>query len=385
MPRFSYRSCVSLIMGIELHPLINVTKCMIDSKFFMCYKTKMCVGILDKKEMERFTPDRKRASLPIAAVLIHIFMSLLSVASHLSFSQETKKKGISYDIAVNAISIAVTVQDKKGMYINALTEEDFQIFENDEKKDITYFSHNFEAHLSLTVLLDVSGSMALQDKLTDSMDALSYLLTGLLDDHDEVSLLIFADGDVEVAVNFSKDKNDFLAVLERTEAYGQTALNDAVAVSPEYANKGMNEKRALLLITDGIENDSQYSPEQAIEIARRVDVPIYTIGYKIPLSEQYLKRYKRSQALTPSHIVDSLEAFSTATGGKSFFIDQLLELKHAMRMIKKELSHQYILGYTSYTDPENEYRKIKVTTSKKKYKVRTREGYYSGEKKDSSE
>jgi len=357
---------------------------MIDSKFFMCYKTKICVGTADKREMGRFTPNRRRDDLPLIAVLVYLFTSMLSAASVLSFQQETKKKSIAYDIAVSAISIALTVQDRKGMYINDLTEEDFQIYENNEKKDITYFSHNFEAPLSLTVLLDVSGSMALQDKLIESKDALNYLLTILLDDHDEVSLLIFADGDVEVAMNFSKDKNDFLAVLGRTEAYGQTALNDAVAVSPEFANKGNNEKRALLLITDGIENDSQYSPEQAIEIARRVDVPIYTIGYKIPLSEQYLKRYKRSQGLTPSHIVDSLEGFSAATGGKAFFIDQALELKHAMRMIKKELSHQYILGYTSYTDPENEFRKIRVTTSKKKYKVRTREGYYSGMKKDSN-
>ncbi|MFC2170064.1 VWA domain-containing protein, partial [Acidobacteriota bacterium] len=84
-----------------------------------------------------------------------------------------------------------------------------------------------------------------------------------------LSLLIFADGEVEVAVNFSKNKSDFLAVLEKTEAYGQTALNDAVAISPEFANKGDNEKRALLLITDGIENDSQYSFDQAVDIARR--------------------------------------------------------------------------------------------------------------------
>jgi Ca-activated chloride channel family protein len=350
----------------------------------MCYKTKICIETADESKMIRFAPNRK-SSFTVTTVLIYLFMSIINATFVFSFSQETKKKGISYDIAVSAISIAVTVQDKKGMYINDLKEEDFQIFENNEKKDITYFSHNFEAPLSLTVLLDVSGSMALQDKLIESKDALNYLLTALLDDHDEVSLLIFADGDVEVAANFSKDKNDFLAVLGRTEAYGQTALNDAVAVSPEFANKGNNEKRALLLITDGIENDSQYSPEQAIEVARRVDVPIYTIGYKIPLSEQYLKKYKRSQGLTPFRIVDSLEGFSAATGGKTFFIDQALELKHTMRMIKKELSHQYILGYTSYTDPENEYRKIKVTTSKKKYRVRTREGYYSGGKKDSSD
>jgi VWFA-related protein len=315
--------------------------------------------------------------------IIFTFLVLINGSHSLSFSQEKKKQEISYDVAVTAISIAVSVQNRKGRHITDLTEEDFFVYENNEKRDITYFSHDFEAPLSLTVLLDVSGSMALQDKLSESKDALNYLLKFLLDDRDEVSLLIFADGDVEVAVSFSKDKTDFLSVLERIEAYGQTALNDAVGVSPDFANRGNNQKRALLLITDGIENDSEYSPEQAIEVARRVDIPIYTIGYKIPLDEQFLKKYKRSKGLTTSGIVESLGRFSDATGGKAFFVNKTLDLKHALRLIKQELSHQYILGYTSYSDPNNEYRKIKVVTKKKRYKVRTREGYYSGEKKDS--
>ncbi|TES87050.1 MAG: VWA domain-containing protein [Candidatus Aminicenantes bacterium] len=306
---------------------------------------------------------------------------MVNLSSLSSFSQETKNKKTSHTVAVSAISIAVTVQDKKGRYINDLTKEDFSIYENNEKRDLTYFSHDFKAPLSLTVLLDVSGSMALQDKLKESKESLKYLATFLLGLDDEFSLLIFADGEVEVGMNFSNNKNYFLAVLEKTEAYGQTALNDAVTVTPEFANKGNNEKRAILLITDGIENDSQYSHYQAVEIARRVDIPIFTIGYKIPLSDQYLKKYKHSPSLTSFGIVYSLERFSRATGGKAFFINQAEELKTALREIKEELSHQYILGYTSYRNQENEYREIKVITSKKKYKVRTREGYYSGEKK----
>ena len=331
--------------------------------------------------MRRVTPSKQRKFLPLSVILIFVFTAMINVFSLSSFSQETKNKKTSHTVAVSAISIAVTVQDKKGRYINDLTKEDFSIFENNEKRDLTYFNHDFKAPLSLTILLDVSGSMAIQDKLKESKESLKYLTTFLLNLDDEFSLLIFADGEVEVAMNFSNNKNYFLTVLEKTEAYGQTALNDAVTVTPEFANKGNNEKRAILLITDGIENDSQYSHYQAVEIARRVDIPIFTIGYKIPLSDQYLQKYKHSPSLTSSGIVYSLERFSRATGGKAFFINQAEELKTALREIKKELSHQYILGYTSYRNQENEYREIKVITSKKKYKVRTREGYYSGEKK----
>lgn len=334
--------------------------------------------------MARITFAFDKKSVLRSAVPTFLLWSLILGVFSPSYGQEKKSEEISYDIAVSAISIAVTVQDKKGRNINDLTEGDFRIYENNQRRDITYFSHDFEAPLSLTVLLDVSGSMALQDRLKESKQALEYLIKHLLDDQDEISLLIFADGEVEVAMNFSKDKSDFLSVLERTEAYGQTALNDAVAVSPDFADKGENEKRALLLITDGIENDSEYSPEQAIEVARRVDIPIYTIAYKIPLSEHYLKKYKRSPTTTATSIVGSLEKFSRATGGKAFFLDYTVAFIMALREMIEELSHQYIIGYTSYTDIKSDYRKIRVVTSKKKHRVRTREGYYSGEKKESS-
>jgi VWFA-related protein len=304
-----------------------------------------------------------------------LLIVLLIGALQPSLSQQRPKQTLEHQISVSGISIAVTVQGGGGRYITDLKQEDFTVYENNAKQTITYFKHDFAAPISLTVLLDVSGSMGLQDKLTDGKAALAYLLTEILSPQDEVSLLIFADGEVEVASPFSTDKAKFLAVLERTEPYGQTALNDAVGVSPEFANRGKNEKRALLLITDGIENDSQGTVEQALEIARRVDVPIFAVGYKIPLNEQFLKKYKRSQTLTSAGIVSSLERFAQATGGKMFLANQPGELRAALGAIKRELSHQYIIGYTSYQEPKGGYRKIRVVTSNKGHKVRTREGY----------
>ena len=312
---------------------------------------------------------------PKRNVLFFFLFALIFGATFQPAVLQEKKEGLSYNLSVNAISIAVTVQDRKGRYVNDLTEKDFTVYENDKKQDITYFKHDFAAPLSLTVLLDVSGSMALQDKLKESKEALKRLVTSFLSPRDEVSLLIFADGEVEVAAKFSTDKSLFLAELDKTEAFGQTALNDAVAVSPEFADKGKNDKRALLLITDGIENDSRTSPDQAVEIARRVDVPLYTIGYKIPLSEQFLKTYKRHPTLTSTGIIATLEKFSQATGGKAFFINQAEDMNAAFEEVKRELGHQYMIGYTSYKDSKNEYRKIRVVTPNKKYQVRTRAGY----------
>ena len=306
---------------------------------------------------------------------LSIFLSALGcVVLGTSFAQE-KKPGLEHQISVNAIAISVTVQDKNGRYVTDLDREDFKVYENNALQAITYFKHDFEAPVSLTVLLDVSGSMELRDKLKESKEALRYLLTILLSPQDEASFLIFADGEVEVASRFSTDREAVLAVLDRTEAYGQTALNDAVAVTPDFANRGKNDKRAILLITDGIDNDSRLTPDEAVEIARRVDVPIYTVGYKLPLSEQYLREYKRSSSLTSAGIVSALERFSRASGGRMFMAERPSELAAAFRAVKQELSHQYIIGYTSYKPLGNEYRRIRVTVPKKKFRVRTREGY----------
>ncbi len=287
---------------------------------------------------------------------------------------EAEKDKASYDVTVNAITIAVTVQNRNGRYINDLEQKDFTVYENREKKTISYFQHDENAPLSLTVLLDVSGSMALENKFEEIKAALHLLLERLLGPKDEAALLVFADGQVEVASKHSRDKSGFLAALDGETAYGKTALNDAVAVSPEFANRASNEKRALLLITDGIENDSQLSAAQALEIARKVDVPIYIIGYKIPLSEEVLAKHKRAAGMTGAGIVDTLTGFAQATGGKSFFVDNTEDLVSAVRDIKLEQSHQYIIGYTSYRE-DDRYRRISVVTSRGKYRIRTRQGY----------
>jgi Ca-activated chloride channel homolog len=310
----------------------------------------------------------------VLSVLCLVFAAVLCPALP-SFAQEKVQDQAAHEYVVRAITLSVTVQDSRGRFVNNLLEKDFTVYENNKKKPLTYFMHDFSAPLSLTVLLDVSGSMALGNKLEECKAALRHLAQRLLRPRDEIALLIFADGQVEVASKHSTNKSDFIAVLDKMEAYGQTALNDAVAVSPEFATRAKNEKRALLLLTDGIENGSQSTPDQALEIARRVDVPIYTIGYKIPKSEQLLKEHKRSANLTEAGIIATLDKFSRATGGKAYFLNEPTELDAVVQEIKNEQSHQYIIGYTSYQDTSDLYRLIRVTTPNYKHRIRTRQGY----------
>jgi len=310
---------------------------------------------------------------PVRQALIFIlFFPFITFAQEKMGQLQVEKP--TYKVTVNAVTLSVTVQDSRGRYINNLEEADFIIYENGEKKTITYFQHDETAPLSLTVLLDVSGSMALDNKFEDCRQALRILAEKVLSPLDEVALLVFADGQVEVAASHSTDKAAFLAALDKEEAYGKTALNDAVATSPQYAIRAKNEKRALLLITDGLENDSQTSAAEALDIARRVEVPIYIIGYKIPRAEEILARHKKSASQTPAGIIQTLDLFAVATGGRAFFLDNMEELLASIYDIKKEQSHQYIIGYTSYRE-DDRYRRLLVITRRGNYRLRTRQGY----------
>ncbi|MGB9893931.1 MAG: VWA domain-containing protein, partial [Candidatus Saccharicenans sp.] len=133
-------------------------------------------------------------------------------------SQKIPQEKPAYNVTVNAITLAVTVQDKKGRYINDLEQKDFIVYENTERKDITYFQHDQNAPLSLTVLLDVSGSMALENKFEECRQALRLLAEKILSSHDEIALLVFADGEVEVAARHSTDRTAFLAALDKEKA-----------------------------------------------------------------------------------------------------------------------------------------------------------------------
>jgi VWFA-related protein len=292
-----------------------------------------------------------------------------------SLAPQEKKKELSHSITVRAITMAVTVVDRRGRFVDNLTQKDFELYEDGERREIVFFNHDAGSPLSLTVLLDVSGSMAVLDKYNEARAALRELAASVLAPGDEIALLIFADGDVEVAAPFSTDKTRFLNELDRTEPYGQTALYDAVAVSPAFANRGRNEKRAVLLVTDGVENDSRLTPAAAIEAARRVEVPLYAVGYKIPRSEVFLRKLKRAADLTPAGIIGTLTRFAQATGGKAFFLDEPAALRAALLDVRKELGHQYLVGFTSHADPDAGFKKIRVATVDKRYRVRTREGF----------
>ena len=270
---------------------------------------------------------------------------------------------------VRLVELRAIVYDKKGRIVTDLTKDDFKLFEDYFPQKITHFSIEPDEPISVAFLLDVSGSMRLLDRITDAKEAIKYFVN-TLNMEDRFSLLIFADNQVEMVQEFSNDKEKFLSILEPIEAYGQTALNDAVAASPELVDSQSHGRKAIILISDGEDNFSKNSPEQAVLLAKSVDVPIYVISF----ADLPKKIIGKEETVPIKYKL--LSKYAQETGGLFFRIEDPDELKEACNQIEYELRHQYVIAYVprrAFWD--GHYRKLKLEASKEGLNIRTRKGY----------
>ena len=170
--------------------------------------------------------------------------------------------------------LPVLVTDKDGKYVEGLTKNDFVIRVGDSRVDFDTFERDEGAPVSFAFLVDTSGSMGVGNKLDNAKNAIRSILRNRVPG-DDFALFTFSEGKVRLVTDSSPDPAELLIkALWELEASGQTALFDAVAMTPELM-KGRNNKRAILLFTDGVDNASQLSAAQMAEILQRVSVPVY--------------------------------------------------------------------------------------------------------------
>jgi len=270
---------------------------------------------------------------------------------------------------VRMVLLPTSVTDKKGRNIQDLGKEDFRLFDDQQPQDIRYFASESREPISVAFVLDVSGSMRQMDKMDHAKEAVRFFVDQLRPD-DRFALICFADDQVAWVTEFTNDRWRFLRRLGVQQGYGQTALNDAIAAAPGLVDAGTKGRKAIVLITDGVDNHSLLSIEEAVETARRVSVPMYTIGF-MSVSEKMLPKG------TVRTNLEVLRYVSDETGGHLFAVHDPMELKEAVAQVDAELRHQYVLGY--YPEPgkfDGSFHEIRVETDKRRLVVRSRKGYY---------
>lgn len=267
------------------------------------------------------------------------------------------------------ITLTVTVTDTYGRYVSGLSKSAFSVFDNKEQQEISFFSDD-DSPVSVGVIFDVSGSMS-GDKVKRARDALAKFIQ-TSHDSDEYFLIAF-NSRAQLLLDKTRDGNSVLSKLTFIDTKNQTALYDACYLGIEKVQRGAHPKRALLLISDGQDNDSRYTFNELRKLLKESDVTLYAVGI-LSGSDAGSSLGMEGQGI--------LDELSGVSGGKAFFPRSAAEMDDIFEQIALELRHQYSIGYKpeSFVNDGKWHRvKVKVTAPRglPRLFVRSREGYYA--------
>jgi Ca-activated chloride channel homolog len=267
---------------------------------------------------------------------------------------------------VEEVLLHATVVDEKQHIVTSLDKGDFSVYEDGHPQIITSFRHE-DIPVAMGIVVDNSGSMR---EKRQKVNAAALNLVRASNPDDEVFIVNFND-EYYLDQDFTANINKLKAGLEKIEARGGTALYDAVVASADHLKKEAKlEKKVIFVVTDGDDNESAETLEQAVRRLQGDGGPtVYAIG--ILEKEEHPKHAKRA-----------LQIMSERTGGLAFFPQTLDEVDAISRTVAHDIRTQYTIGYKP-TTPKTQggYRQVKVDARAHNYgklTVRTKSGYYAG-------
>ena len=259
------------------------------------------------------------------------------------------------NLDVDMVELYTTVLDRRGHPVQGLAQKDFTVAEDGARQEIARFEQVTDLPIHATVALDVSASMT--DNLEQARDAALQFLQRSIRPKDRAAIVLFNDRP-NLAVKFTKDVTTLAGGLAGLKAERGTALYDTVVFSLYYFN-GIKGQRTLLLLSDGKDEGSRFTFEDAMEYARRAGVTIYAIG----LGKEADKK--------------KLEKIAEETGGRSFFPSSAAELDGIYATIEQELRSQYLIAYQSTnTSGATEFRSVDLKVNQPGLEAKTMRGYY---------
>ena len=245
--------------------------------------------------------------------------------------------------------VNVTVTDPYNRLVRGLEPENFRVFEDNVEQEIVSFSSE-DVPISIGVILDLSGSMA--NKLGKAKQAaLQFLKTA--NPQDEFFLVGFNEH-AELLAPFTNNIEDLESRMLTVSAKGKTALLDAIFLGLTQMRNAANGKRALLIISDGGDNNSRYNEKDIKRLVREADTQLYSVG----IFEPFEYRSRTPEELNGPTLLNEM---AELTGGRSFSVENLNELPDIATKIGAELRNQYVVGYhPSHRAHDARWRKIKI-------------------------
>ena len=276
---------------------------------------------------------------------------------------------VPFRAGVDLVSLNVTVSDSGGKYITDLTAEDFNVFEDGVKQDVTFFTRT-NLPIALALLLDTSASM--DTKLPTAQEAAVGFARRLRPQ--DLAEVIDFDSRVVVLQNFTNSASELESAIRKTSAGGSTSLYNAVYIAlKELAKvKAVTEedvrRQAIVLFSDGEDTSSLVSFDEVLEQAKRSETAIYTIG--LQGNDLQAKGFREAQYV--------MRTLASETGGRSFFPMRIEDLAGVYSQIADELASQYTLGYSSKNGRrDGAWRRLIVQVQRPNVAPRSKRGYFA--------
>jgi Ca-activated chloride channel family protein len=337
--------------------------------------------------------------------------AIVIAAGAVTTAQQTQTQsgdGFRFRTGVDLINVAVTVTDTSGRFVPGLRREDFMVYEDEVRQDVTHFNAE-RVPVSLGLVVDTSGSME-GEKWQHAVSAIDRFLLDLLGQDDEVFMYRFSY-DATLVQGWTADRERLSHAMGRIFPRGGTAMYDAVAAAVPLAASGHNRKKAIVIISDGNDTNSVTSVRELKQMIRESEVLVYAVGIdgddrytssgpfrrpptRIPLpfpfpgsgrgrwppvggQPQFPRGGQPSGSILRDDRVNAaaLMELTDDSGGRTEIVESSRDLEPATTSIADELSQQYFLAYPAAAKKDGRWHTIRVEVRDSRYTVRARRGY----------
>jgi Ca-activated chloride channel family protein len=304
--------------------------------------------------------------------MLRLSTLLVLLAATLCSAQDLGDHDYSVSVNVELVQLSVSVQDKKGFPVRDLHKEHFAVYEDKVQQDISLFKQE-DIPLSVALVVDTSGSMA--DKLA-SINTAAMTFVKESNPDDETAVVTFSSIP-RIHQDFTQDTNELRGSLGGIFPNGNTALYDAVLLASRHLKRaGFHDKKVLLIISDGQDNESKNKLKDVLEAIQESKIIVYSIG--LLGSDSGNSNYD----MFTDEAKNALKRLAETTGGAAFFPNGSHQVKQVCERIARDLRNQYTIGYKPSNEKlDGSWRKtiVKVNPPKTVHsvKVRTKQGYYA--------
>jgi Ca-activated chloride channel family protein len=298
--------------------------------------------------------------------IAHSFPVLLLLSA--TVAAQTSEPVATFKSGVDLVSVSAVVRDKKGKVVRSLQPKDFHVAEDGKDRKIVSLQSDANAPASIALLVDGSGSMALGGARRSSRHICDWVLSTLNKQKDDAALLSF-DTRLLTLREFSGSFDYVKAGLDEIGAWGATSIYDAIAGTSALVAERARNRRAVIVLTDGADNWSSYTPEEVAWIASTIDVPVYVFAVGDGVNAE-------AAAANPKAMYSPLADLARATGGDFFIANSPALAVTGITRLVDELRHQYLIAFEP--SQTQGMRRIEIRTRKADLRVSSRKWYAGG-------